>query len=289
MDSIRTSSATRMGRRLPLESGSFVSQTKCEDDGPSFNRRTDQGMIDLHCHILPGVDDGPTNLQESLKLARFCVADGITVVTATPHCHRLIHLLRADILPHVKAFNQELKSAGIPLTVLPGSEIQVYDSSIYRREFEEDVFCHLGDQRSFTLLEFNWMVSLFPRDAAELIQWIRDKGMTPIVAHPERHDFFRERPDLAQPLVEAGAWLQITVDSLLGNFGPEARAFGEHFLRTYQDVILATDAHNTRRCSGLKAGYRWVDKYIGAARAQDLLERADRVRASLLRESIPGQ
>ena len=243
-------------------------------------------MIDLHCHILPGVDDGPTTLKESLKLARFCVADGITVITATPHCHRLIHLLRAEILPHVAAFNQELQSAGIPLTVLPGSEIQVFDSAVYRREFEQDVFCHLGDRRTFTLLEFNWSASLFPPDPAELIEWIRAQGMTPIVVHPERHDFFREQPALLQPLVDAGAWLQITVDSLLGNFGPEAKTFGEQFLKTHRDAILATDAHNMKRCSGLSAGYAWVQEHLGADRSRDLLARADRVRMSLMPEIV---
>ena len=239
-------------------------------------------MIDLHCHILPGVDDGPTTLEESLRLARFCVEDGISVVTATPHCHRLIHLLRAEILPKVVSFNQELISAGIPLTVLPGSEIQVFDSIVYRREFEEGVFCHLGDRRAFTLLEFNWAASLFPSDSVELIGWIRKRGMTPIIAHPERHDFFRERPELLKPLVDAGAWVQVTVDSLLGNFGPDAKAFGEEFLRTHREAILATDAHNTKRCSGLSAGYAGVQRHIGPDRSKDLYDRAERVRMNLL-------
>lgn len=246
-------------------------------------------MIDLHCHILPGVDDGPRTLQESLNLARSCVADGITVITATPHCHSSIHLLRAEILPHVAALNRELEAAGIPLIVLPGSEIQVFDSTLYRREFEEDVFCHLGDRRTFTLLEFNWSAALFPTDSVELIEWIRDRGLTPIVAHPERHHFFREQPELLQPIADAGAWVQITVDSLLGNFGPEAKTFAEQFLKTHHEAILATDSHNMNRCSGLSAGYAWVDEHLGPDRARDLLARADRVRTSLLTEDISIQ
>src|SRR4051794_1353627 len=113
-------------------------------------------MIDLHCHILPGVDDGPTSLEEALGMARFCVEDGITHIAATPHCHRHIHLLRADILPHVARFNAELARAGIPLTVLPGSEIQVTNTADYRREFEAGLYCHLGDGRAFTLFELPW-------------------------------------------------------------------------------------------------------------------------------------
>jgi protein-tyrosine phosphatase len=122
-------------------------------------------MVDLHSHILPKVDDGPATLDETLKLARFCVADGITFVVATPHCHRYVHLLRADVLPQVAQLNSELESATIPLTILPGSEIQVTDTTAYRREFEAGLYCHLGDGRAFTLLEFNWAREQFPPDA----------------------------------------------------------------------------------------------------------------------------
>src|SRR5216683_2621965 len=110
-------------------------------------------MLDLHCHILPGVDDGPATLAEALALARFCVADGITHVTATPHCHRHLRLLRQRILPEVVRFNEELRRADVALTVLPGSEIQLTDAPAYRRDFEARLYCHLGDGPDFTLLE----------------------------------------------------------------------------------------------------------------------------------------
>jgi protein-tyrosine phosphatase len=237
-------------------------------------------MLDLHCHILPGVDDGPVSLDESLAMARFCVRDGITHITATPHCHRYLRLLRADILPHVARFNEELARAGVPLVVLPGSEIQISDT--YRADFEAGLYCHLGDGRDFTLLEFNWNGDLYPADAPELIAWLRGRGMTPIVAHPERQGFFRDDPPRLRALVEAGAWLQVTVDSLLGKHGPSPMAAGEKLLRAYDEVVLATDAHNTRRCSGLSVGYEWVRKRFGEARAEQLKERGDRVLACLL-------
>src|SRR5438105_4934781 len=112
-------------------------------------------MLDLHCHILPGVDDGPASLDESLALARFCVRDGITHVVATPHCNRQWRLPRAEILPLVARLNDELAGAGIPLVVLPGSEIQVTtDSVAYRSEYAAGLYCHLGDGSAFKLLEF---------------------------------------------------------------------------------------------------------------------------------------
>jgi len=85
--------------------------------------------------------------------------------------------------------------------------------------------------------------------------------------------------------VEAGAWLQITVDSLLGNHGPEARTAGEEMLVTYTEVVLATDAHNLRRCSGLSAGYAWVGERFGSQRAADLRARSDGILAQLLNDS----
>jgi protein-tyrosine phosphatase len=238
-------------------------------------------MLDLHCHILPNVDDGPASLEEALAVARFCVSDGITHVTATPHCHRFLRLLRANVLPHVARFNDELAQAGVPLVVLPGSEVQVTDTAVYRSDFEADLYCHLGDSQAFTLLEFSWKEELYPPDAPELVRWLHGRGMTPIVAHPERHSYFRENPEWLRPLVDAGAWLQVTVDSLLGNHGPAPRSAGEELLRGYPEAVLATDAHNPRRCSGLSAGYAWVRDRLGQDRERDLRERADRVLAQL--------
>src|SRR5689334_8294389 len=151
-------------------------------------------MLDLHCHILPGVDDGAASPEEALAMARFCVHDGSTHVVATPHCHRHCRLLRADVLPHVARLNEALAAAGVPLAVLPGSEVQVTDSAVYRGEFEAGLYCHLGDGRAFTLLEFNWKAEQYPPDAAELVGWLRARGTTPIIAHPERHGFFTSDP-----------------------------------------------------------------------------------------------
>ena len=240
-------------------------------------------MLDLHCHILPDVDDGPATLDESLELARFCVRDGITHITATPHCHRQLRLLRADILPWVTSFNEELARSRVPLTVLPGSEIQLTDPAAYRRDFEAGLLCHLGDGRDYTLLELPWNGRHYPPDAPEVVAWLRGRGMTPILAHPERHTYFRDVPGRLQALVDAGVILQLTVDSFLGNHGADAWAAADRLLRTYPDVVLATDAHNsTTRCSGLSAGYDLVRECYGPDRANDLRARADHILDRLL-------
>jgi protein-tyrosine phosphatase len=239
-------------------------------------------MLDLHCHILPGIDDGAASMEEALSMARFCVQDGITHITATPHCHRHLRLLRTDILPHVARFNEALDEARVPLTVLAGSEIQVTDTAAYRRDFDAGLYCHLGDSRAFTLLEFNWDERLYPSDAVQLVNWLGEGGIRPIVAHPERHDFFRKDPDRLRALADAGAWIQVTVDSLLGNHGSASQSAGEEMLRSYTEAILATDAHNLRRCSGLSVGYAWVQERLGVPRSENLRERAEKVLSKLL-------
>jgi protein-tyrosine phosphatase len=234
-------------------------------------------MLDLHCHILPGVDDGPATLDESLAVARLMADDGITHVVATPHCHRHIRMTRELVLPHVERFNEALADEDVRLTVLPGSEIQVFDSDLYRREYEAGVYCHLGDRPAFTLLEFPWDGRRYPTDAPQLIDWLLKRGTTPIVAHPERYKFFRDEPAKLRAVADAGAWFQVTVDSLLGNHGELAEELGAAALDEYRDVVLSTDTHNVRRCSGLSPGYAWVRERFGPERERDLRERSDRI------------
>jgi protein-tyrosine phosphatase len=239
-------------------------------------------MLDLHCHILPGVDDGPTTLEESLAVAECCVRDGITHVVATPHCHRHIRMIRELVLPHVARFNDELARADIPLTVLPGSEIQAFDSELYRHEFEAGLYCHLGDGNAYTLLEFPWDARRYPSDAPELIKWIRERGMTPIVAHPERFKIFRDHPGKLRDLADAGAWMQITVDSFFGRHGDMAEALSSMIIADYSDIVLSTDTHNLNRCSGLSEGYEWVRERFGPDREAEMRARSERVLAELL-------
>ena len=240
-------------------------------------------MLDLHCHILPALDDGPKTLKEALELARFAVADGITHIVATPHCHAVTHLLRADILPRVEAFQCELNRAEIPLQIFPGSEIRTNDIALFRAEYDEGVLCHLGDDSAYSLLEFGWRAEEYPPDAPAQVRWLLERGTQPIIAHPERHSFFARDRARLHDLVEAGAWLQITVDSLLGNNGERPQRAAEDYLLFYPNCVLATDAHRKSRCSGLSRGYELVSAQLGDGRVADLCERSDKVLERLLK------
>jgi protein-tyrosine phosphatase len=238
-------------------------------------------MLDLHCHIVPGVDDGASSIEESLEMARMLVDDGVTHVAATPHFNRSMRVKRGQVLRGVGELNQELARSGIPLEVLPGSEVQVIDTREYRRQLEAREFCHLADGEDYTLLEFSWNSAQYPNDAPDLLRWLVERGTTPIIAHPERQDWSTEDPERLNAMTEAGAWLQINVDSLLGFNGDDARSSAEELIRRFSDVVLATDAHNRHRCSGLTPGLDWVRAKVGAKRADDLAARIDRVLETL--------
>jgi protein-tyrosine phosphatase len=247
-------------------------------------------MLDIHCHILPDVDDGPATLDDSLALARFAVQDGITHVVATPHCHRDLRTLRNDVLGHVARLNANLVRAGIALMILPGAEIQCYDVSLYQADYTAGVYCHLGDDPRFTLLEFPWNEWLYPSNAAEHIAWLKERGTTPVIAHPERHNYFRDEPERLRQVVAAGAWIQITPDSLLGNWGPHAQEAGYAMLREFDVAVLATDAHGVgTRCSGLAIGYRLVTEKLGQARADALRARSGQILEHLKAKSTAAK
>lgn len=107
--------------------------------------------------------------------------------------------------------------------------------------------------------------------------------MTPIVAHPERYKFFRDDPAKMRALADAGAWFQVTVDSLVGNHGDMANSMGEQVLTDFSDVVLSTDTHNLNRCSGLSVGYDWVREHFGPDRETDLRERSNRILSAISR------
>lgn len=238
-------------------------------------------MIDLHCHILPVTDDGPGDLEESLELVRLAQDDGITDIVATPHHHRHLRLLRADILPRVASLNFELGRVGLAVRIWPGSEIQLFDSAAYRAEYEAQRLCHLGDWPDFSLLEWPWDVSQHINSEVEHVRWLLERGTRPIVAHPERYAFFRDDLARLDALVEAGAWLQITARSLLGDHGADPQTAGALMLRRYSPVVLATDSHRLARRSGLSQAYAWVERNQSRERADDVQERAESVLARI--------
>jgi protein-tyrosine phosphatase len=207
-------------------------------------------MIDLHSHILPGVDDGPATLEESLEIARSAAAEGIRVIAATPHVRddyptqpgtmeRLLAELRAAI-----------QAEGIPIDVRPGGEIAI--DWLDRLSEGDLVRFGLGGSPHYLLLEFpyaGWPLSLH-----EWVFRLVTRQITPVIAHPERNADVQANPDELRPLVDAGALVQITAASLDGRIGRSSRAAAIALIERGLAHLLASDAHTPDvREAGLRA------------------------------------
>ena len=196
-------------------------------------------MIDVHAHILPGIDDGPDNWSESITLCKALVADGITDVVATPHQLGRFGNESADpIRVLVEEVNQRLGDGNIQLTVHSGGEVRL-DERI-ESLLEADKILTLANSK-YLLLE------LLPEVAVNislLIKHLVSKGVIPIIAHIERYPYYIRRPESASVLAEAGAFFQVTASSLVGSFGRSVSASAWHFLAGGNVVVVASDCHD---------------------------------------------
>jgi protein-tyrosine phosphatase len=213
-------------------------------------------VIDLHAHILPGVDDGPRTWGESLQILRTMAADGVAAVAATPHV-RDDYFTTAETMERlVLELRGKVGDAGIALEVLTGGEIGL--SVLDRLDEDELRRFGLGGNPSCLLLEFpyyGWPLGL--EDAvARLVRC----GTTPVVAHPERSAEVQAAPERLSRAVEAGAIVQLTAASLDGRLGRASRAAGLELLERGLAHLVASDAHTPQlREAGLSGVARAVD------------------------------
>ena len=198
--------------------------------------------VDIHCHCLPGLDDGPATMEEAVALCRALVADGITTVIATPHQLGRFdtQVAASDIRQAVDDLNNALEAEDIPLTVMAGADIRV-DERIPSL-LEADRVLTLADGRKYLLLELphETFIDLWP-----LLRELAARDITAIISHPERHAFLTRQPLATLPWLAQGAWFQVTAASLVGDFGPAAEKAAWHWLATHAAALVATDAHDT--------------------------------------------
>jgi protein-tyrosine phosphatase len=201
--------------------------------------------VDIHCHILPGIDDGPRDWDDALAMARLAVEDGTTTIVATPHqlggwpqnCGDDIRRLTAEL-------NERLQMEQIPLTVLPGGEAR-YEPELLERMVRGDVLT-LGDHRRHMLVELPHEMYL-PLDS--LLEEFASRRISAILAHPERNQGIMRKPELLGDVVDAGCLAQITAGSLCGTLGKELQQFSEWMIREGLIHVVSSDAHGpkTRR------------------------------------------
>lgn len=228
-------------------------------------------MIDLHAHLLPGVDDGPGTWDEALEMLRIAQEDGIGTLVATSHqegsggYHSTNRVLRGL----TTQLQRRAQESGLTVTVLPGGEVRAGPDLLARLEQEEALT--LADRGRYILFEFP--ASEVPLYAHQLLFDLQVHGITPIIAHPERNAGFAERPEALIPLVEAGALVQLTAASFSSLVSRQTRALAILFLTHNLAHVLASDAHSaTRRPPGLTRFIPRVAKMVGQEQAISLVK-----------------
>jgi len=236
-------------------------------------------MIDLHTHILPGLDHGPGDWDEALEMCRIAVADGISAIAATPHVSEVFPNSPRQIEDTTAELRRRLAVAGIPLTVHVGGDHHV------RSDLAPQNVVTLGDNGRYFLLEFPYQV--LPPRADAFITTLLERGLSPIVTHPERTTSLQRDWRRLEPLVRAGALVQVTAGSLLGEFGPAATAAAKCFLKKGWVHLLASDAHWVHeRSPRLAEGRAAAARVVGEDTARALVD--DNPRAILEGRDLAG-
>jgi len=218
-------------------------------------------MIDIHCHILPGVDDGPSTLEDSLMMAREAVEEGVKTIIATPH-HRnnKYENPKEEILIHVNNLNNELKKENIPLTILPGQENRIFGELL--EDYYKGEILTLNET-DYLFIEFP--TSSVPRYAERLLYDIQVKGLTPIIVHPERNKELINNPNILYDFVKNGALTQVTAASIAGYFGKSIQKFSKQLIECHLTHFIASDAHNTHnRGFKINEAFKIVEREFGA-------------------------
>ena len=229
-------------------------------------------MVDIHCHILPGVDDGSPSMEDSLQMARMAADSGVTDIIATPHCNLPgdgpKNYRSASLRTGFSRLRQALEQEGIPLGIHPGAEVfctPELPELLDRRQLQT-----LGGGR-YLLVEFYF------DESAEFMEQcfhqIRTRGLTPVAAHPERYDAVQRDPYIIRRWFEGGVVIQLNKGSILGDLGPGAEETAWALLDHGLVHAVASDAHShLRRTPDLSRVRRHLERACGGPYTRLLLE-----------------
>lgn len=236
-------------------------------------------MIDIHSHILPGVDDGANSLEESIEMAKLAVQEGITQIVASPHHFTSrFYNPKEKILSKVNHLNQALQKENIPLEVLLGQEVRIIGDLI--SEYEKNQIATINEE-IYVLIEFP--ANHVPGYAEQLFFEIQMAGLIPIIVHPERNSQFVEQPDKLYNLIEKGALSQVTAASISGYFGKKIQKFTIQLIEANLTHVVASDAHNTTsRSFKMVEAFEVIEKEFGTETVQIFQENAELIVAGKL-------
>lgn len=220
-------------------------------------------MIDIHCHILPGIDDGAADINAACKMAKIAATDGITDIIATPHIKDPAFSYR-DFVDRIKQLRLRLKEERIPVNIHFGGEIY------YLHHHSPDILKQFSiNQNKYVLLEFPH--THLPSIADKVIFDTIVNGFIPIIAHPERNASIIKKPRRILQLQKSGALIQITAASLTGYFGHNVKTFSEYLLKKKNVHFIASDAHSVhQRPPVLSKAFKHTAKLIGKKAANTI-------------------
>lgn len=222
-------------------------------------------MVDLHCHILFGLDDGPKLLEDSLAMAEDAIADGITHVVATPHCSSQFLFDFANVQARRDALAEKLQGR---LKLATGCDFHLNHENLLAIRKHPAPFCI--NQKDYLLVEFNEFS--IPPAMDQTLHELQLAGLRPIITHPERNPILRSHPERLLKWVRLGCFAQITAGSLSGVFGPGAKEDAWSWMTRGLIHFVSSDAHNTaRRPLKLKFAYDSIAQQLSEETARALL------------------
>ncbi|RZU99083.1 tyrosine-protein phosphatase [Spiribacter vilamensis] len=201
-------------------------------------------MIDLHNHLLPGIDDGAEDMAEALAMARLAVADGVTHLVCTPHIHPGLYDNTAEGIDAVlRDYRQALDAAGVDLTVTAAAEVR-FGLEVMTGA-QAGTLPLLGEWEGQRVLLLEFPHTEIPFGAERLTEWLIARDIRPMIAHPERNRDIVNDPGKLRPFLEQGCLTQVTASALTGQFGPGSQSRAEQLVSEGAATCLASDAHNT--------------------------------------------
>ncbi|WP_130860468.1 tyrosine-protein phosphatase [Gracilibacillus phocaeensis] len=229
-------------------------------------------MIDIHCHILPGIDDGAKHMADSISMAQSAVAQGINTIIATPHhMNGAYNNYKTDIIAGVQQLNDTLQAENIPLTILPGQETRIYGDMV--TDLENGDLLPLNETSGYLFVELP--SGQVPRYTEQLLFDLQMKDIKPIIVHPERNRELIENPNILYDLVSNGTLTQVTAASVNGNFGKKIKKFSLQLIEANLTHFIASDAHNiTSRGFVMQEAYSVIKHKYGASAVYWFMENA---------------
>jgi protein-tyrosine phosphatase len=242
-------------------------------------------MIDIHTHILPGIDDGSNSLEVSLTMAEQALDGGTTILVATPHANqrgRFENYYTETLLQRFEALKEELEDEDIPLTLYLGMEI--YATEGLGEMIRRKQLIGLNGSKYY-LVEFGFHEE--PKQIRRYLDAMLSEGAVPLIAHAERYDCVKDDPDIVAQWKEQGALIQVNQGSLLGHFGSTAAGVAEELLDQELVTCLASDAHGTRgRTTRMDETRLLLRVSFGEEKVRELFD--ENPRRIIQNEPIPG-